>query len=160
MHQLNSSEPRSFDLRQMASALPTNSEQPTFESSRRPSEQYNAATMMGPTSFRYPQMAPQYGQQRHDPTNYASMQQQQYAQQQMMPPAVPYQYANGPHPLQIQPQAPLHRIAPYAYGTSPSSYSPVDMRFPQQTFPMGHAPPSCYPDMSTSQFFHAHMEND
>lgn len=157
MHQLNASEPQAFDLRQMASALPMNPEQSTFES-RRPSEQYNAATMMGPASFQYPQMA-QYGQQRHEPANYSRMQQQQqlYAQQQMMPQAAPYQYVNRPHPLQMQPQAPFQRMDPYTFGASPSNYSPVDMRFPQQTFPMGYAPPGGYPDMSTSTVYHTQM---
>lgn len=156
MHQPNPGEPQSFDLRQMASALPANSEQPSFDN-RRPSETYNSATMMGQTPFQYPQMA-QFGQQRHDPANFSRMQQQQqYAQQQMVPQTVPYQYANRPHPLQMQPQAPFHRMDPYAYGASPTSYSPVDMRFPQQTLPMGYAPPGGYPDMSTSRFCRAHM---
>lgn len=147
----------------MASVLPTNSEQPTFES-RRLSEQYNAATMMGPTSFQYPQMAP-YGQQRHDPANYSRMQhqqqqqqqQQQYAQQQMVPQTAPYHYVNRPHPLQMQQQAPFHRMDPYAFGASPSNYSPVDMRFPQQPFPVGYAPPGGYQDMSTSTFSYAQL---
>jgi hypothetical protein len=149
MHQLKSSEPQSFDLRQMASALPTNSEQPTFEN-RPPSGHYNAATMMGQASFQYPQMA-QYGQQRQDP-NYPRMQQQQqhYAQQQMVPQAAPYQYVNRPHPLQMQPQSPFHRMEPYTYGASPSNYSPVDMRFPQQAFTMGYGPSGSYSDMSTN----------
>jgi hypothetical protein len=77
-------------------------------------------------------------------------QQQQYAQQQMMPQPAPYQYVNRPHPLQMQPQAPFQRVDPYTFGVSPSNYSPVDMRFPQQTFPMGYAPPGGYQDMSTS----------
>jgi hypothetical protein len=159
MHQLNASETQSFDLRQMGNALPANSEQPTFEG-RRPSGQYSAANMMGPTPFQYPQMS-QYGQQRHDPANYSRMQQQQqqqqhYVQQQMVPQAAPYQYANRPHPLQMQSQAPFPRMDPYTYGVSPSNYSPVDMRFPQQSFPMGYGPSGGYPDMSTSTVRHAH----
>jgi RNA recognition motif-containing protein len=156
MHQLNASEPQSFDLRQMASALPTSSEQPTFEN-RPPSGHYNAATMMGPASFQYPQMA-QYGQQRQDP-NYSRIQQQQqhYAQQQMVPQAPPYQYVNRPHPPQMQPQANFHRMEPYPYGASPSNYSPVDMRFPQQAFPMGYGPSGSYSDMSMSTLCYAHV---
>ena len=158
-HHLNASEPQSFDLRQMAGALPTNSEQPTCEN-RRPSGQNNTATMMGPSSFQYPQM-PQYGQQRHDPANYSRMQHQQqqqhYAQQQMVPQALPYQYANRPHPLPMQTQAQFPRMDPYGYGVSPSNYSPVDMRFPQQSFPMGYGPQGGYPDMSRSMLCYTQM---
>jgi hypothetical protein len=145
----------------MASALPMNSEQPAFEN-RRPSGQINAATMMGQFQFQYLQTN-QYGQQRPDPANYARMQQQQhqqqqhYAQQQTMPQAASYQDANRPHPLQMQPQAPFPRMDPYAYGVSPSNYSPVDMRFPQQSFPMGYGPQGGYPDMSMTAFYYTQM---
>jgi hypothetical protein len=147
MHQQNGSDGQSFDLRQMASNLPTNSEHSSLET-RRPSGQYNAAGMMGTSSFQYPQQMVQHGQQRQDINNYARAQQQQhYAPQQMVPQAAQYQY-NRPHPLQMHAQAPFPRMDPYAYGVSPSSYSPVDMRFPQQAFPMGYGPPGGYQDMS------------
>jgi hypothetical protein len=159
MHQQSGSDVQSFDLRQMASNLPTNSEHSSFET-RRPSAQYNVAGMMGTSSFQYPQQMAQHGQQRHDLNNYAraqqhqqhqqhqdQQQQQHYAPQQMVPQAAQYQY-NRSHPLQMHAQAPFPRMDPYAYGVSPSSYSPVDMRFPQQAFPMGYGPPGGYQDMS------------
>lgn len=152
-HQQNAGEPQSFDLRQMASALPTNSEQISLEG-RHPSGQYSAAGMMGPTSYQYPQHMAQYGQQRHDPTTYARTQQQQqqhYVQHQMVPQVAQYQYANRPHALQMQTQPPFGRVDPYSFGVSPSNYSPVDMRFPQQAFTMGYNPAAGFPDMSRSR---------
>lgn len=125
-----------------------NLEQSSFEA-RRPSGQYNSASMTGPPLFQYSQQTPQYGGQRQDHTHFARPQQHQqhYVPQQMVPQAAQYQYANKPH-LQMQTQPHFPRMDPYAYGVSPSAYSPVDMRFPQQTFPMGYAPHAGYQDMS------------
>ena len=148
-HEQNAGEPRSFDLRQMASTLPpAASEQPSFEA-RRPSEQYSAAGMMGTTSFQYPQQMAQYGQQRHGPTNYARTQQQQhYVPQQTVPQAAQYRYANRPHPPQMQTQPPFVCMEACDFGASPPKYSQVDMRFPQQAFPMGCNPTAGFPDIS------------
>jgi hypothetical protein len=139
----------------MASALQMNPEHSAFEG-RRPSGQYSAASMMGPSSFQYAQQMAQYGQQRHDPTNYARTQQQQqhhFIPQQMVQQASQYQYANRPHPLQMQSQPSYPRMDSYAYGVSPSTYSSVDMRFPQQAFPMGYGPPGGFSDMSEFDFY-------
>jgi hypothetical protein len=153
MHQQSGSDVQTFDLRQMASNLPMNSEQSSLET-RRPSGQYNAVGMMGPSSFQYPQQMAQHSQQRHDLNHYARAQQYQqqphYSPQQMVPQAAQYQYANRPHPLQMQGQPPFPRMDPYTYGVSPSSYSSVDMRFPQQAFPMGYGAPGVHQDMSKS----------
>lgn len=149
--QPNSGNAQNFDLRPMSNALPVGSEQSPFEA-RRPSGQHDTASMAGPSSYQYPQQILQYGQQRYDPTTIARTQQQQqhYAPQQMAPQAAQYQYAHRPHSLQMQTQTPFPRMDPYAFGVSPSAYSPMDMRFPQQPFPMGYGPPAGYQDISRS----------
>ena len=131
-----------FDLRQMANAIPASSEQTPLEN-RRPSAQFNmppSAVVMGQS---IPYM-PQYGQPSHDPRNFIQPpQQQHYPHPNAMHQATQYQYPNRPQqppPMQVQP--------PYNYGLMQQGYSPVDMRFPQQQFPIGYGPPTGYADPS------------
>jgi hypothetical protein len=139
---MNGNHPRPFDMRQMSNALPASSEQIPFET-RRPSAQFNmppSAGMMGP-SIPY---LPQYGQQSHDARNFVQQpQQQHYALPNAMHQATQYQYPNRPQ------QSPMQTQPPYNYGLMQQGYSPVDMRFPQQQFPIGYGPPAGYADPST-----------
>jgi hypothetical protein len=134
-----------FDLRQMSNALPANPEQSSFET-RRPSAQFNLLPSAGMMNQSIPHM-PQYGQQHHDPRNFARPpQHQHFAPPNMMHQAPQYQYPNRPQQPHMQTQPPLARVDPYAYGMMQQGYSPVDMRFPQQQFPIGYGLPGGYAD--------------
>ena len=136
-----------FDLRQMSNALP---EQSSFEA-RRPSAQFNLPPSAGMMNHSIPHM-PQYNQQPHDPRNFARPpQHQHFAPPNMMHQAPQYQYQNRPQLPHMQTQPHLARVDPYAYGMVQQGYSPVDMRFPQQPFPIGYGPPAGYADPSKIQ---------
>lgn len=145
-----------FDLHQMPTALPTAMEQTTI-GPQRSSSSYNvpisSVTMMSP-SFQYTQQMLQCGQQRHDPTAFARTQhhqhpQQHYLPQHFVPQAAQYQIGNRLQQLpQMQTQPLFNRIA---YGMNQPAYSPVDMGFPQQQYPMGYGVPTKFADMGKTK---------
>jgi hypothetical protein len=144
---MNSVNVHPFDLRQMSNALPTNPEQTPFET-RRPSAQFNLPPSAGMMNQSILPM-PQYGQQPHDPRNLARPpQHQHFAPPNMIHQAPLYQYPNRPQQPHIQTQPHLARVDPYVYGMVQQGYSPVDMRSPQQQFPIGYGPPAGYVDPS------------
>ncbi|KAM0721900.1 hypothetical protein Q7P37_002825 [Cladosporium fusiforme] len=154
--QMDGNAARSFDLRQMANALPPSNQSQLSMEGRRPSAPYAVpapAGMMGTGPYQYNGPAPQYGQQRPDPAAFARAQQYQQQQQQQCLPhnfaASPGQYhmANRPQPAQLQTQHSYPHVDPYAYGAAQPAYSPVDMRYAQPPFPVSYGAPGGYADM-------------
>lgn len=144
---------RSFDMRHMSNALPPSNTGQVPMRGRRPSNQYVMPTqsgMMGPNPYQYNAQASQYGQQSPDAAAFARAQPQQqpYLPHNYAAPPAHYQMAGRPQPAQIQTQPPYPRVDPYAYGVAHPSYSPVDMRYPQQSYPVGYGAAGGYADMS------------
>lgn len=141
---------QSFDMRQMSSAMPSNPAHSPVNT-RRPSDFYNSAApnaMMGPGSFPYFSQMPQPGQQRQDQAQFPRAQPQQFIPQHYSAQATPYQMANRQPPAHIQTQPPYTRVDPYTYGMAQPVYSPVDMRYPQPTFPVAYGASVGYAEMS------------
>lgn len=138
---------RSFDLRQMSNALPTSSSGQSYMDNRRPSAPYVVpapAGMMGPGNHQYSAPVPQYAQQRPDPTAFARAQQQLYLPHNYAIPPAHYPMASRPQSAHTQTQPQYQRVDAYAYPMAQPGYSPVDMRYSQQTFPIGYGPPGGY----------------
>lgn len=141
---------RSFDMRQMSNAMPSNPNHSPLNA-RRPSSQYNTTGpngMMGPGSFPYFPQATPHGQQRQDVAAFSRAQPQQFLPQHYSAQAAPYPMVTRQPPAHIQTQSPYGRVEPYAYGMAQPAYSPVDMRYPQPTFPVGYGAPAGYAEMS------------